>query len=83
MKVVPGASRSGLAGRHGDALKVRIAAPPEKGRANGELVALVAASLGLRRGDVTVVRGATQPRKTLHIVGLTPNDVAERLATAT
>jgi uncharacterized protein (TIGR00251 family) len=79
VKVVPGASRSGLAGEHGDCWKVRVAAPPEKGRANAELVAVVAASLGLRRADVTVVRGATQPRKTLHVAGLSPAEVAARL----
>lgn len=79
VKVVPGASRARIAGEHGDRLKVRVTSPPEKGRANEELEALLARSLGLRSTDVTVVRGTTQPRKSVLVRGLTPQTVAERL----
>ena len=79
LKVVPGASRSRVVGVHGERLRVQIAAPPEKGRANKELCALLARSLGVRRSDVTVVRGASSPRKTVHVGGVEPARVAELL----
>jgi uncharacterized protein len=61
----PGAKRSEVAGLHGDALKLRIAAPPLEGRANEELTAFVAASLGVPRKSVTVVKGGASRRKTV------------------
>ncbi|HEY6242028.1 MAG TPA: DUF167 domain-containing protein [Burkholderiales bacterium] len=61
----PGARRSGIAGMHGDALKVRVAAPPAEGRANDELVALVAEALGVPKNSVTVVKGGASRRKTV------------------
>ncbi len=79
VKVVPGASRSAVAGIHGDDLRVRIAAPAERGKANAALVALLAERLGVRRAQIEVVRGASQPRKTLRIDGLRPDEVLERL----
>ncbi len=61
----PGAKRSALAGLHGDALKVRIAAPAVEGRANAALVEFLAAQLGLPRQSVSVARGSRGRRKTL------------------
>jgi uncharacterized protein (TIGR00251 family) len=61
----PGARRSALAGLHGDALKVRVAAPPVEGRANEALVEFLADALGVPRQCVSVVKGATGRRKTL------------------
>jgi len=80
VKVVPGASRSRIAGPHGDALKVQVAAPPERGRANDAVCELFAETLGVPRRDVSVVRGATSPAKTIRIEGLSPAEVARRLA---
>lgn len=61
----PGAKRTGVAGLHGDALKLRIAAPPLEGRANEELASFVAAALGVPRKSVTVVKGGASRRKTV------------------
>ena len=65
----PGAKRSALAGivpgLHGDALKVRVAAPPIEGRANEALIDFLADALGVPRQCVSVVKGATGRRKTL------------------
>lgn len=70
VKAVPGASRDGLAGVLGDRLKVRVAAPPEGGKANRAIVSLVARALGLKPRDVEVVAGAASQEKTLRAVGI-------------
>lgn len=69
VKVVPGASRDRIAGCLGDALKIQVAAPPEKGKANKAVEALLAKALGTRTSDVTVVGGLTTPRKVVRISG--------------
>ena len=76
---VPGASHSGVAGTHGDALRVRVTAPPEDGAANRELVRLLADILGVRPRDVVVEAGATSRRKRLLVRGLTRVAAARRL----
>ena len=48
---------------HGDALKVQLAAPPERGRANAELVSLLAGLLGVPKASVSVARGESARRK--------------------
>ena len=60
--VQPRASRSEVVGLHGDALKVRLRAPPVDGAANDELLRFMAESLGIRRENVTLVSGATSRR---------------------
>jgi uncharacterized protein len=80
VKVVPGASKSRVAGPYGDGIRVQVAAPPERGRANEALCEILAQALGIARRDVTVVRGAGSPRKTVHVAGLAPDEVARRLA---
>ena len=61
----PGAKRTEVVGLHGEALKLRVAAPPVEGRANDELAAFVAEALGIPRKSVTVVKGGTSRRKTV------------------
>lgn len=79
VKVVPGASRTRIVGRWGEALKVAVAAPPEGGKANSALVALLAKTFGVGRGAVTIVAGQSQPRKRVSVSGLTAGAVRERL----
>ena len=81
-KVVPGSSRDEIVGWLGDALKVRVTAPPERGKANAAVVALIAAALGVAEGGVRVVAGHTSARKTIEIDGLTEAQVRFRLAAA-
>lgn len=63
----PGARRDEVVGPHGDALKVRIAAPPIEGRANDQLVRYLADLCGVPRSRVTVERGQGTRRKRLRI----------------
>ncbi len=78
--VQPRAKRSEVAGRHGDAIKVRLQAPPVDGAANEELVRFLAETLGISRRAVTIVTGLTSRRKTVEIEGLGAEDLAARLA---
>jgi hypothetical protein len=75
--VVPGASRDEVAGMHDGALRVRVAAPPEGGKANRAAARLVAAVLGARRGRV--VTGKAARRKQILLSGVAPDEAAERL----
>ena len=70
VKVVPGASRTEIVGRLGEALKVWVAAPPEGGQANREVVALLAAKVGLPLAAVSVVSGLTSASKVVAFQGL-------------
>lgn len=69
--VVPRARETAVAGRHGDAIKIRIAAPPEDGAANAELVRFLAERLGVARSAVTIAAGAAGRRKTVEVAGVT------------
>jgi uncharacterized protein (TIGR00251 family) len=79
VRVVPRASRNQVAGVEGDALKVRLTAPPVEGKANEALVRFLAESLGVRRGDVTIVAGEHVRHKTIRVAGLTAAQTRERL----
>lgn len=67
--VQPRASRTEVVGRHGDALKVRLAAPPVDGAANEELVRWLARELGVPRSAVSVVAGAAGRTKMVAVQG--------------
>jgi uncharacterized protein (TIGR00251 family) len=77
--VSPAAARTELVGRHGDGWKARIAAPPERGRANDALVELLASALAVPRSRVRVVAGLTAKTKVVEVDGLEPADVDLRL----
>ncbi len=68
LHVQPGAKRTEIAGAHGDALKVRLAAAPVDGKANAELVRFVATVFGVPLRSVTIVRGETSRRKEVRVV---------------
>jgi uncharacterized protein YggU (UPF0235/DUF167 family) len=80
VKVVPNAPRTAVAGWLGDALKVRVQAPPVAGRANAALCAGLAERLGLPGAAVSVARGTTASRKLVRIEGLDLAAVRQRLA---
>lgn len=77
--VSPGASRSELVGRHGDGWRARIAAPPERGRANEALCKLLAAALSVPVTSVRIVGGQGGRAKVVEIDGLEPAEIGRRL----
>lgn len=79
VKVQPGASRDEIIGINGDAIKVRVAAQPEAGRANAAVCALFASVLGLRRREVTVVAGHASRVKKIAIEGCSKAEFSEYL----
>ena len=80
LRVTPGARRSGIVGRYGEAWKVRVAAAPEDGRANAAVVSLLAETLDLPRESVSLVSGHGTRDKVVELSGLEPDRIAERLA---
>ena len=82
VRVVPGARTSEVVGRLGDAWKLRVKAQPERGRANGEVVSLLARTLGVPRHAVRVARGHTTGEKLVEVDRLTREDADRRLAAA-
>ena len=82
LRVTPGARSAGIAGRHGDAWKVRVTAAPENGRANDAVVRLLADALGVARADVTIVSGHGSRDKTVELAGVDAREVERRLDAA-
>lgn len=78
LRVSPGAARTELAGRFGDAWKVRVSAAPERGRANDAVLDLLSDRLGVPRGRLSLVSGHGSRDKVVELRGLAP-DEAERL----
>ena len=79
--VQPRASRNEISGLHGDALKVRLGAPPIEGAANDALVELLADALGVSPRDVRIVGGQRSRRKLVEVVGVSVDRVT-RLVTS-
>jgi uncharacterized protein (TIGR00251 family) len=67
LHVQPGAARTEVAGLHGDALKIRLAAPPVEGRANAALTRYLAEAFGVAVRNVVIERGDTSRRKVVRI----------------
>jgi len=79
VRVVPRAKKNEIAGVVGGALKVRIAAPPEKGKANEALVEFLAQALGVRKRQVEIVRGQRARNKIIRVRGLPEKEARESL----
>jgi uncharacterized protein (TIGR00251 family) len=75
LHIQPGAKKTEFAGLHGDALKIRLAAPPVDGRANEALIKFVAETLKLPKSAVTLKSGQTSRRKVIEIEGGSPDTI--------
>lgn len=82
LHVQPGAGRTAVAGLHGEALKIRLAAPPVDGRANDALVAFLAKRLGIAKARVELVAGAASREKRVRISGVSRAEALNLLAGA-
>lgn len=72
IKAVPGASRDAVAGMLGERVKIRVSAPPEGGKANRAIEAVIARALGIKPSQVSIVAGMTNPEKTVRVSGVEP-----------
>ena len=79
VRVIPRASKPGVAGMRADAVLVRIAAAPVDGAANAELVDTLARALELPRRAITIIAGAASRSKRVRVDGLTREDARKRL----
>jgi uncharacterized protein (TIGR00251 family) len=82
LRVSPGARRSGIGGRHGDAWKVRVSEPPEDGRANEAVLRLLAKTLDVPRSSLEIVSGRTSREKIVVLDGLDQAQTERLLAAA-
>ena len=78
--VQPRASRAKLGPIHDGRLKVAVTSPPVDGEANAAVIELFAKQLGVARGAIEVIAGATSRRKTLRIAGVSAAAIAELIA---
>jgi uncharacterized protein (TIGR00251 family) len=79
VKVVPRSSKTAIAGLLGGMLKVKLAAAPEKGKANESLVEFLADTLGVKRNTITITSGLTSPVKTIQITGVSAETILKKL----
>ena len=82
LRVVPGTTHPGVVGRLGDTWKVRVAAPPEGGKANEAVLTLLADALGMPRRDLELTSGRASRDKVVTLAGVTTADADARLAAA-
>lgn len=79
IKVVPGSSRNSIVGWHGESVKIKLIAPPEKGKANKALLKLLALKLNLPLSSFVLIRGHSNPNKLIEIQGLTLDEIKHLL----
>jgi hypothetical protein len=79
LRVSPGAGRTGIVGRHGEAWKVRVSDAPERGRANEAVLRLLAERLDVKPSQIALVSGRTGRDKIVELRGVDLADVERRL----
>ncbi len=79
VKVVPRASKNQVAGVEGDAIKIRLNAPPVEGKANDALIEFLADVLDLRRAQIEIITGHTSRHKVVRVRGATGTQIEEKL----
>jgi len=82
LRVYPNAARNEISGLAEGVLRVRVAAPPFKGRANRELIAFLGQKLGVGKGRLTIIRGQTSRNKVITVEGLSQEEIMRRLLPA-
>jgi uncharacterized protein (TIGR00251 family) len=80
VRVTPGASRDAVVGWQGDVLRLRVAAPPQRGKANEAVLRLLATALGVERRRLRIVRGEISRQKVVSVDGLDEAEIRARLS---
>ena len=78
-KAIPGASTTEFADLKAEVIRVRVSAPPEKGKANKELIRFLAKSLGIPKTNVVVLAGETSRKKRMLVKGMGKDEVLRDL----
>jgi uncharacterized protein (TIGR00251 family) len=79
VKVTPNAGRNAIAGWRDDVLQIKIAAAPEKGKANRELIDFLGRVLGVKKSDIAIIQGQTGRNKSLEIQGISREDITNKI----
>jgi uncharacterized protein (TIGR00251 family) len=79
VKVVPGSSKTSIAGLLDGMLKVKVSAPPEKGKANQCLIDFLAKKLSVKKNNIKIISGSTNPAKRIEISGISANAVSKKI----
>jgi len=79
-KVTPNAGRNEITGFKEGVLQVRIAAPPDKGKANKELANFLSERLGIKKSSITIIKGQTSRNKVIFIEGISGEEVIKRFS---
>jgi uncharacterized protein (TIGR00251 family) len=82
LRVQPKAKRNALLGEQASALKVSVTAPPEDGRANDAVLALLREALGLSRSQIALLSGQTNRNKVVLVRGVTPQQLTALILSA-
>jgi uncharacterized protein (TIGR00251 family) len=77
--IQPRARRTEIVGWHGDAIKIRVGAPPVDGAANDELMAFLSVELGVTRSSLAIIGGKAGRRKRVAVTGLARAEALARL----
>lgn len=80
VRAQPGARKTAIVGVHAGALRIAVSAPPDKGKANAAIAALLAEALGCKPAQVGLLSGATARQKRFLIEGIEPEALRQRLA---
>lgn len=80
VKVLPNAARNEIVGLKNGVWRIRIAAPPDKGKANKELIAYLSQALALKKDALSILRGHTSHDKLISVEGLTQAQITQRLS---
>ncbi len=81
IKVSPNTGRNEITGWRGDVLQIKIAAAPEKGKANKELIDFLGRALGIKKSAITIIKGKTSRNKIIEIEGLGREEIIDKLKT--
>ncbi|MFQ5480146.1 MAG: DUF167 domain-containing protein [Thermodesulfobacteriota bacterium] len=80
LRIQPGASKKGISGLHGNALKIKLFAPPVEGAANKALIALLSKALGLKKSSIVITSGERSKDKRVLIEGVSLEELEEIFA---